>query len=100
MLPLNYKTTITKYDVEEHFSSCLCPGWALSELDVWFPACEASVKPKTKKEKLKEMFPALCRANDPAPEVCASTSFLHLLYFTNPFRTVVNKLLTLDNNTR
>ncbi|XP_029701030.1 ATP-dependent RNA helicase DHX8 isoform X2 [Takifugu rubripes] len=32
------------------------------------PASEASVQPKTRKEKLKEMFPALCRANDPAPE--------------------------------
>lgn len=27
------------------------------------------VKPKTEKEKMKELFPALCRANDPAPKV-------------------------------
>ena len=27
------------------------------------------VKPKTEKEKLKELFPALCRANDPIPQV-------------------------------
>ncbi|XP_054609513.1 ATP-dependent RNA helicase DHX8 [Dunckerocampus dactyliophorus] len=26
------------------------------------------LKPKSEKEKLKEMFPALCRANDPAPK--------------------------------
>lgn len=44
------------------------------------PALEASVKPKTKKERLKEMFPALCRANDPAPDVCGF--ILHMnLYF-------------------
>uniref|UniRef100_A0A8C9YF24 ATP-dependent RNA helicase DHX8 n=1 Tax=Sander lucioperca TaxID=283035 RepID=A0A8C9YF24_SANLU len=30
---------------------------------------EALVKPKTEKERLKELFPALCRANDPVPKV-------------------------------
>uniref|UniRef100_A0A8C9YHE3 ATP-dependent RNA helicase DHX8 n=1 Tax=Sander lucioperca TaxID=283035 RepID=A0A8C9YHE3_SANLU len=29
---------------------------------------EALVKPKTEKERLKELFPALCRANDPVPK--------------------------------
>uniref|UniRef100_A0A7N8XVB8 RNA helicase n=1 Tax=Mastacembelus armatus TaxID=205130 RepID=A0A7N8XVB8_9TELE len=31
-------------------------------------ASEALVKPMTEKERLKEMFPALCRPNDPAPK--------------------------------
>uniref|UniRef100_A0A7N6A173 RNA helicase n=1 Tax=Anabas testudineus TaxID=64144 RepID=A0A7N6A173_ANATE len=31
-------------------------------------ASEALVKPKTEKDRLKEMFPALCRPNDPAPK--------------------------------
>ncbi|KAM9335986.1 ATP-dependent RNA helicase DHX8 [Symphorus nematophorus] len=31
-------------------------------------ASEALVKPKTEKERLKELFPALCRPNDPAPK--------------------------------
>ncbi|XP_034716283.1 ATP-dependent RNA helicase DHX8 isoform X2 [Etheostoma cragini] len=30
-------------------------------------ASEALVKPKTEKDRLKELFPALCRANDPVP---------------------------------
>uniref|UniRef100_A0A8C9YKE3 ATP-dependent RNA helicase DHX8 n=1 Tax=Sander lucioperca TaxID=283035 RepID=A0A8C9YKE3_SANLU len=30
---------------------------------------EALVKPKTEKERLKELFPALCRANDPVPKL-------------------------------
>uniref|UniRef100_UPI003AAF8DA6 ATP-dependent RNA helicase DHX8-like n=1 Tax=Centroberyx gerrardi TaxID=166262 RepID=UPI003AAF8DA6 len=29
---------------------------------------EPVVKPKTEKEKLKELFPALCRPNDPTPK--------------------------------
>ncbi|XP_041671046.1 ATP-dependent RNA helicase DHX8 [Cheilinus undulatus] len=31
-------------------------------------ASDALVKPKSEKDRLKEMFPALCRANDPAPK--------------------------------
>ncbi|TDG97771.1 hypothetical protein EPR50_G00211410 [Perca flavescens] len=31
-------------------------------------ASEALVKPKTEKDKLKELFPALCRPNDPVPK--------------------------------
>eukprot|EP00064_Thunnus_orientalis_P015776 superscaffoldBa00002991_g15835 len=31
-------------------------------------ASEALVKPKTEKDRLKELFPALCRPNDPAPK--------------------------------
>lgn len=34
-----------------------------------FSASEALVKPKTEKERLKELFPALCRPNDPVPNV-------------------------------
>ncbi|XP_037319651.2 ATP-dependent RNA helicase DHX8 isoform X2 [Pungitius pungitius] len=30
---------------------------------------EAVAKPKTEKDKLKELFPALCRADDPAPKL-------------------------------
>ncbi|KAK2820685.1 hypothetical protein Q5P01_023644 [Channa striata] len=31
-------------------------------------ASEALIKPKSEKERLKELFPALCRPNDPAPK--------------------------------
>ncbi|XP_078134611.1 ATP-dependent RNA helicase DHX8 [Sander vitreus] len=31
-------------------------------------ASDALVKPKTEKDRLKELFPALCRANDPVPK--------------------------------
>lgn len=34
--------------------------------------------PKTKKERLKEMFPALCRANDPAPVCGFRPSFFYV----------------------
>lgn len=41
-----------------------------------FPASEAVVKPKTEKDKLKELFPALCRADDPAPKVRFTIRFV------------------------
>lgn len=42
---------------------------------LWFSASEED-KPKSEKDKLKELFPALCRANDPAPRVCGSNTIL------------------------
>lgn len=32
-------------------------------------ASDVSVKPKSEKDKLKELFPALCKPNDPSPKV-------------------------------
>lgn len=51
-------------------------------------ASEVSVKPKTKKERLKEMFPALCRANDPVPEVCCFSASIDILAFLLFHKTV------------
>lgn len=32
------------------------------------------VKPKSEKDRLKEILPALCRADDPEPKVCRFTT--------------------------
>lgn len=53
-------------------------SFAAIQTSCQFSASEVSVKPKTKAERLKEMFPALCRANDPAPDVCAQTILPHV----------------------
>jgi hypothetical protein len=57
---------------------CLCYCYYVVDLLTLYSmilAFEPVVKQKSEKDKLKELFPALCRPDDPAPKVslCALT---------------------------